>query len=208
MTNRSLALALAALTLGNSSCQRPEGRQTGMSRRDSAAPKVADAPAPARPGDSQVVAPVTSAAESASARPPAATATASAGASTPIASQETNWPGIIAEVVEFRRRGNTLTTRVRFRNQGDAEAEPDIHYSEAYLMDAAGAKKYEVLKDETGHYIAGLRTGYPDRWYQKIQPGQSQVIWMKFPAPPAEVKSVTFQLPGAPPFEELVIEGS
>jgi hypothetical protein len=72
----------------------------------------------------------------------------------------------------------------------------------------AGGKKYEVLKDETGRYIAGLRSGYPDRWYQKMKPAETPTIWMKFPAPPAEVKAVTLQLPGAPPFEDLAIQGS
>src|SRR5712691_9702564 len=83
---------------------------------------------------------------------------ASGGSS--IASQETNWAGITAEVTEFRRKGNTLTAKVRFTNKGSGEPEVDVHYGEIYLIDTAGGKKYETLKDEKGAYIAALRTGW------------------------------------------------
>ena len=94
------------------------------------------------------------------------------------------------------------------RNQAGAEAEPDIHYGEVYVMDAAAGKKYEPLKDEKGTYIAALRSGYSDRWYQRLAPGATYTIWVKFPAPPPDVKTVTLQLPGMPPFEDLAIQDS
>lgn len=131
---------------------------------------------------------------------------APAGGGAAVASQETNWPGIVAEVTEFRRKGNTLTAKVRLRNQGSAETQPDIMYKEVYLMDLGAGKKYEVLKDEKGTYIAALRQNWNDRWYQDLKPGEAQTIWMKFPAPPADVKTVTLQIPGAPPFEDLPIQ--
>jgi len=109
-------------------------------------------------------------------------------------------------LTEYRRKGNTHTAKVRFRNHGSADPEPDIKYEEAYLMDAAAGKKYSVLKDENGSYIAALRQGWKDRWYDKIPAGQDMVVWMKFPAPPAEVKAITLQLPGVPPFDDLAIQ--
>jgi hypothetical protein len=75
-------------------------------------------------------------------------------------------------------------------------------------MDAAAGKKYQVLKDEKDEYIAALRSGWHDRWYEKVKPGQSMTIWMKFPAPPPEVKAITLAVPGVPPFEELAIQDS
>ena len=94
------------------------------------------------------------------------------------------------------------------RNQGNADTEPNVHLNEVYVMDAAGGKKYEVLKDENGSYIAALRPGYRDQWFQRLQPGGTYTIWMKFPAPPADVKTVTLQVPGVPPFEDLAIQDS
>jgi hypothetical protein len=141
--------------------------------------------------------------------PPAAGAIPAPAAGQPaLATQESNWAGVVVDVVEFRRRGNTLTAKLRVTNRGTADVEPDIHYSEAYIMDAAAGKKYEVLKDEKGNYIAALRSGYNNRWYQNLNPAQSVTIWMKFPAPPADVKAVTLQVPGVPPFEDLAIQDS
>ena len=125
-----------------------------------------------------------------------------------LASQETNWQGVVAEVTEFRRKGNTLTAKVRLRNQGSAEAKAEVIYKEVYLMDLGAGKKYQVLQDEKGAYIAGLRSGWNDRWYGDLAPGESYTLWVKFPAPPAEVKSVTLQVPGVPPFEDLAIQDS
>jgi hypothetical protein len=121
-------------------------------------------------------------------------------------SQETNWSGVTADITEFRRKGNTLTAKVRFTNKGSGEPEVDMHYAEIYLIDTAAGKKYEPLKDENGAYIAALRSGWKDRWYEHIKPGESQTIWIKFPAPPANVKAITLQIPKTPPFEDVTIQ--
>ena len=131
---------------------------------------------------------------------------AGASAGAVLASEETNWPGITAEVTEFRRKGNTLTAKVRLRNGGTAKSTPDIKYAEVYVLDTNAGKKYEVLKDEKGSYIAALRQGWPERWYEELKPGETRAIWMKFPAPPAEVKTATLQVPNTPPFEDLAIQ--
>lgn len=205
-----LGVAFLVLLPPLSACQsREEPAQTGnapaaetapappVGRADeAAAPGVGASPADAAdPGSSIPM--TTPPGDAAGAAPPGATA---------FASQETNWSGVIAEVTEFRRKGNTLTAKVRLRNQGSAEVQPEILYKEAYLMDLGAGKKYEVLKDEKGTYIAALRQNWGDRWYEKLQPGQAMTLWMKFPAPPADVKAVTLQIPGAPPFEDLPIQ--
>lgn len=167
------------------------------------APSVA-AP-PATTGEAKVAAPLTPGAD-----PPASAPTTSGppAAARAIATEETQWAGVIAEVTEFRRKGNTVTAKVRFRNQGSESAEPALYYTETYVIDAAAGKKYEVLKDEANHYIAALRSGYANYWKAELKPGESQTIWMKFPAPPLEVKAVTLQVPGVPPFEDVAIQDS
>lgn len=122
------------------------------------------------------------------------------------ASQETNLPGVVAEVTEFKRKGNTLTAKVRFRNTGTADVDVDFSYAATYLLDAEAAKKYEVLKDEKGYYIAALYSSTKDRYWVDLPPGASLTAWMKFPAPPATTRSVTLQVPGVPPFEDLPIQ--
>jgi len=134
------------------------------------------------------------------------TVTAPAPTGTSLASQQTNWPGIIAEVTEFRRKGNTVTAKVRLVKTGAEKIDPEIFWQEVSLIDTTGGKKYEVLKDEKGAYLAANRQSYTDRWAERIEPNQSQIIWMKFPAPPPEVKTITLQLPKMPPFDDLTIQ--
>lgn len=122
----------------------------------------------------------------------------------PIASQETNWPGITAHLTEFRRKGNTLTAKVKLG--ADARSKFEVDYGEVYLMDAAAGKKYEVLKDDKGAYIAATRQGWPEKNYGDLEAGQSVLLWMKFPAPPAEVKSISLSLPNMPPFDDVAIQ--
>jgi hypothetical protein len=160
----------------------------------------------AAPADTTSAAPVPASApvETTTAEPPAAASTGAAGEAA-AKGIETKWPGVFAEVTEFKRKGSTLTVKVRFTNRGTKAEEPDIRYNETYLLDANN-KKYEALKDEEGRYLAALRSGYPDRWYDKVEPGASQSIWVKFSAPAATTKTVALQLPGMEPFEDLAIQ--
>lgn len=149
-----------------------------------------------------------------SAPPPAtqtvATQTSAPAAAAPsggaLATEDTNWPNITAEVTEFRRKGNSLTAKVRFTNKGSEEPEVEVQYRDVYLIDTAGGKKYQPLKDEKGGYIAAVRTGWEDRWSAFVKPGAPQTIWVKFPAPPPEVKSITLNIPKTPPFEDITIQ--
>ena len=188
---RTKSLVLGTVLLALAACQKPAEEAPPDAAASSTEPSAVSEPAATHASD---------------AAPAPATAPAPSGAV--LASQETNWPGIVAEVTEFRRKGNTLTARVRLRNQGGVETQPEVTYDEVYRMDLAAGTKYQVLADEAGAYIAALRSGWKDRWYGQIQPNQSQVLWMKFPAPPAEVKAVTLQVPGVPPFEDLAIQDS
>jgi hypothetical protein len=185
----------------------PQAAPAAPAPAPSAQPAPAAAPPPTAPAaatTTSALAPVTNPNP---VTPGAAPAPAAAPAA-PVATQTSNWPGVVADVMEFRRKGSTLSVRVVLRNQGNVESQPDITYNEVYVMDLGAGKKYEVLKDEKGTYIAALRSGYGNRWFQSLAPGASYTIWMKFPAPPPEVKSVTLQLPGMPPFEDLPIQDS
>jgi hypothetical protein len=163
-----------------------------------AAAPAQSAPAPA----TAAPAPVTQTAAPAAAQPSVAVPAPAVS----LSSQETNWKGVTATVTEFRRKGNTLTARVRLANTGTDEVQPDILYNEIYLLDTNNGKKYQVLKDEKDTYIAGNRAGWNYRWYGSMKPGDTHTVWMKFPAPPADVKTITLQVTGMPPFEDVAIQ--
>ena len=122
----------------------------------------------------------------------------------PIASQETNWPGITADLTEFRRKGNTLTAKLRLT--ATSKSEYAVDYKEVSLVDAAAGKKYEVLKDDKGTYLAATRPGWPEKIYGELAAGQSVLLWMKFPAPPADVKTISLTLPSMAPFDDVAIQ--
>ena len=124
----------------------------------------------------------------------------------PLASQDTNLPGVTAEVTEFKRRGNTLTAKVRYTSNAAEAQTIDIAYDKSYVLDAAGGKKYEILRDDQKQYIAAMGSSYTDRYWGTIRPGEPLTVWMKFPAPPPEVKTATLQLDDAPPFDDLAIQ--
>jgi archaellum component FlaF (FlaF/FlaG flagellin family) len=203
MRTKELFPAAAVLLILTAGCQAREPERQSSPSGSTSTPAPASTEAQAPPLEAPSPPPP----------PPAATpspqgATPAAAPAAALASQTSNWPGVVVDITEFRRKGSTLTARVVLRNQGSAEAEPDVHYDEVYVMDLAAGKKYEVLKDEKGTYIAALRSGWNNRWYQKLAPGETYTLWMKFPAPPPDVKAVTLQLPGLPPFEDLAIQDS
>lgn len=123
----------------------------------------------------------------------------------PLASQPTNWQGVTADITEFKRKGNTLTVRTRLHNDGGKEAFVTLKYDKCFLLDADAGKKYQVLKDDAGAAIAQVNSGN-DEWHESVKPGQTQIIWMKFPAPPATVKSISLSIDNTPPFDDLAIQ--
>ncbi len=186
MNRKLLVLSIGIAVLG---CNKPAEQPASPTTTTQASATSAPAPAPA-PASTPAPAPASAAA------PPA-------GA---IATQETNWKGVSATITEFRRKGNTLTAKVQLQNHGSDDGKPEVKFDETYLIDTGAGKKYNVLKDEKGGYIASLRSGWNDRWYGELKPGESYLLWMKFPAPPAETKAITLQIPNTPPFEDVNIQ--
>jgi hypothetical protein len=123
----------------------------------------------------------------------------------PLVSQATNWQGVTADITEFKRKGTTLTMRVRLHNDGAKDVYVIFSYDKCYVLDAGAGKKYQVLKDDTGVAIGEVNSGNAE-WRETIKPAQSQMIWVKFPAPPATVKTVTLSIDNTPPFDDLAIQ--
>jgi hypothetical protein len=137
--------------------------------------------------------------------PAAVPAQAPAAAPAPIAAVESMWPGVSLEVTEFRRKGNTLSVKLVLRNSGSAPADVDVTYDDVYVLDTAGGKRYDVLRDDKGTVIAAHLPSWPERWYGELAPGGSMTLWMKFPAPPAETTSASLVVGANQPLEELAI---
>lgn len=118
-----------------------------------------------------------------------------------IQSQETSFPGILAELIQCKRKKGVLTVKVRLKNTSSKGVKTwwrDVQKN-VYLMDEANQKKYFILKDANGEYICNVDTG-------DIPPNMSKIAWFKFPAPPSEVKEISIILSLSSPFEDVPIE--
>lgn len=145
--------------------------------------------------------PVTSAAS-----PGNAPAASSSSASTQKA--DTEWDGISVELTSVTRgEGDTLTIKLKYTNSGSkpvniskvGQFTSENVAEKVYYIDPKNKKKYLVIKDSENHAVAS------NMKYLELEPGASKAGWLKLPAPPADVKTITVYLPGAPPFEGVAI---
>ena len=56
-----------------------------------------------------------------------------------------------------------------------------------------------VLKADKKPVVSAVKTPL------KVSPGSSIRLWAKFPAPPADIESVSIYLPGVAPMEDIPI---
>ncbi|MEJ8650306.1 hypothetical protein WKI65_19930 [Streptomyces sp. MS1.AVA.3] len=88
-------------------------------------------------------------------------------------------------------RGSRAFNAIDWRsNETDLRSRSSI--SGATLVDKAGKKRYLVLRDTNGECLC--TTGLSG-----LMPGASRPVFAQFPAPPAKVTEVDFQLPTLPP---------
>jgi len=123
-----------------------------------------------------------------------------------IQSQDTNIGGLVADITQCKRKADVLTLKIRLRNTSGKKA--SVYFTNGYgaydkYYLTAGDKKYFVLRDSEGVPLATDEGGgYTNI---DIEKDGSYTWWAKYPAPPADVTSVTFYTSFAPPFEDLPI---
>ena len=90
----------------------------------------------------------------------------------------------------------------QYHNQTEEPQKIEPLVSEAdYLVDSAAKKKYFIVKDAKGDWVA------LDAPYNQVSlaPGKKFKVWAKFPAPPASTEKITVYLNGVPPLEDVPI---
>lgn len=110
-----------------------------------------------------------------------------------------------ASLTSVKIKRDVLTIRVMVKNVSANKAEMQCNYKEVYYTDVEDKKKYFVLKDSEGQYIAGPKRGgaYGGYFGGDIDPDGQKIMWMKFPAPPETTTTVDIFVPGILPFEEI-----
>jgi hypothetical protein len=109
-----------------------------------------------------------------------------------------------ADVVKAKVDGGVLTVAVVFKSASDKDVTVRYDWKNVYFIDKTENKKYHVLKDSTKAWVASpLYNGHSV--YSKLKPGKKQMVWFKFPAPPASTKSIDLALPVTLPFDNLPV---
>lgn len=119
-------------------------------------------------------------------------------------------PGIRIEVRELSRGdGGTATLKLTLVNESGADYDASCDFREgggvdscgvfsgAYLLDAPNQKKYLVVRDSEGQCVCGGIDAVPA--------GESMNLWATYPAPPAEVATVTVVVPQFEPLEGVPV---
>lgn len=123
-----------------------------------------------------------------------------------IQSQETNFGGIVGEITQAKRKDGVLTIKLRLRNTSGQDAR--LYVIEGRNFDSyyvtAGDKKYFVLRDTEDVPLAPQADGSGYVTAEIAKDG-TYTWWAKYPAPPAELTSVTYYTPLAAPFEDIPI---
>jgi hypothetical protein len=122
-----------------------------------------------------------------------------------LAAAHTDWPLVTAQLLELRRRGNTLHVKLALRNGGVEMQRPMFIFSDVRIVDPNTGVRYGVTMDNQ-RYVATTNADRPDRFYDDVDPGETITATMEFTAPPADVKVVDLEIPNVRPLTSLRIQ--
>ncbi len=131
----------------------------------------------------------------------------------PVLSSQKGPNGSPVDLIKAQVNGDTLTVELQYKpgsenNRRSADAvSSKYEISQVSVIDEATAKTYNVLKDQSGNYMASpLGT---DQEKQKIKltlPSSNDkpvAVWFKFPAPPVETKTVSIAIPEVGTYKDV-----
>ena len=141
-------------------------------------------------------------------------APAPADAADPVATAETNWEGVTVNVMSVTRKGSILTVKFVALNESTDTQKVAFGFTGndvCYAVDEESGTKYYVLTDKEGNPVASAKDWMPNSTSglnREIEPGKTLRVWMKFPAPPPEVSSISLVLNETDPIEDVAITDS
>lgn len=127
-----------------------------------------------------------------------------------LASTDGDKPGIRVEVVELKRTsGDTVNLKFTMVNDSDKDMSFGYDFGEgstsdintvagAHLIDAAGKKKYFVVRDTENACLCS-------RGLDGIKQKSRANLYAKFPAPPDDVQKITVVIPHFTPMDDVPI---
>ncbi len=133
-----------------------------------------------------------------------------ANAAPPVLQTQYGPDGIEVDLIRCKVSDKVLSVAFKFRSTAeDGSVSVDIDTRVVHYV--ANNKKYQVLKDDKGNWVAGpldlIHKGVASG--TRIYLGDSKaskVVWYKFPAPPEEVTKIQINLDGIMPFDDVEVQ--
>jgi photosystem I P700 chlorophyll a apoprotein A2 len=120
-------------------------------------------------------------------------------------------PPLKASLVSATRSAGQLKVRLKIVNPGKQKAQGGaLRYADTFAFDTVNKRKYPLLKDQSGKYLAEPISDDTDGgryWYSYVEPGGQTLVSLTFQPPPDATKSVDLILPLLSPFENIPIAG-
>ena len=122
-----------------------------------------------------------------------------------LAVRDSTMPGVRCELTKVYRKNGVLTVRFAlitdrtvhrsryplfFRKDGE---------DPSYILDEEKGIKYYALSDKEGNPLASSERPLLDD-------NERSSYWMKLPAPPEEIKTISVALSGCEPFDEIEVQ--
>jgi hypothetical protein len=114
--------------------------------------------------------------------------------------------GLEVDLARVGFAGDLMTVELRYRNPTANEIWlNNFKLEQVSFIDDATSKRYSVVKDQSGQYMASPLSGeYINPHYVKER-GYS-IVWFKFPAPPTTTQTISINIPNVSPFDGIRIQ--
>jgi hypothetical protein len=133
----------------------------------------------------------------------AQTVPTSAAGSAPLATSDGETSGTQLQVTKLKRSGDSVMLQFVLINNSDSAYDPNnLNSSQyrsvdgVYLLDLAGKKKYEVVRDSDKNCLCS-------QGLQAIPAKSRANFWAKFPAPPGTVQKLGIVVPHFVPMDDV-----
>ena len=111
---------------------------------------------------------------------------------------------VVANITKVRVTADILTVEMIVENIGKERISYYLPLKEISYIDDATSKKYSLLQDDEGKYMADpINSTSRDIAFYGEQ--REHLISMKFPAPPAESKTISLNIPKFGSFDVLPV---
>ncbi|MGF1571303.1 MAG: hypothetical protein ACFCVD_25045 [Nodosilinea sp.] len=101
--------------------------------------------------------------------------------------------------------GDIITVTLRYRSMPSERLATRYSIEEVSYIDDATSKRYGVVQDESGAWLASPKDSGGDDVYISIY-DNAEIAWFKFPAPPPEAQTISINIPEVSPFDGVSVE--